>query len=126
MRVWKADVVCIKGSYTRHNKQCTHECLSHAHATTRRGGEINDRSAFCHCKFANIIHGVMASSGSMNAAPSMKGKASPTSLRTGLALAVKMTLYPSGASKKESTASFAAGVGADDSFELQSGGYVMR
>jgi len=54
----------------------------------------------------------------MNAAPGLKGKASPTSLRAALALAVKMTVDPGGALKKESTADRALAVSADDSFEL--------
>ncbi len=41
-------------------EQCTHKCLSHAHATPRRGGEINDRRAFRHCKFTNSMNGVVS------------------------------------------------------------------
>jgi hypothetical protein len=59
-----------------------------------------------------------ASSGRMNAAPGVKGNASPTSFRAALALAVKMTVDPRGALKKESTAARAVVVSAADSFEL--------
>jgi hypothetical protein len=55
----------------------------------------------------------------MNAAPGLKGKASPTSLSAALALAVKMTVDPGGALKKERTADRAVAVSAADSFELQ-------
>jgi hypothetical protein len=55
----------------------------------------------------------------MNATPGLKGKASPTSLRAALALAVKMTVDPGGALKKESTADRAVAVSAADNFELQ-------
>jgi len=60
-----------------------------------------------------------ASSGRMNAASEQKGKASPTSLSAALALAVKTTVDPGGALKKESTAARAVAVSAADSFELQ-------
>jgi len=55
----------------------------------------------------------------MNATPGLKGKASPTSLSAALALAVKMTVDPGGALKKESTADRAVAVSAADNFELQ-------
>lgn len=50
----------------------------------------------------------------------VKGKASPTSLSAALALAVKMTVDPGGALKKDSTAARALAVSAPDSFELNS------
>jgi hypothetical protein len=55
----------------------------------------------------------------MNAAPGVKGNASPTSFSAALALAVKTTVDPGGALKKERTATRAVAVRAADSFELQ-------
>lgn len=44
----------------------------------------------------------------MKEPPSVKGKASPTSFKAPVALAVKMTVYPGGALKNERTASRAS------------------
>jgi hypothetical protein len=54
----------------------------------------------------------------MNAVSGLKGKDSPTSLSAALALAVKMTVDPGGALKKERTAARAVAVSAADNFEL--------
>ena len=55
----------------------------------------------------------------MNAVPGLKGKDSPTSLSAALAFAVKMTVDPGGALKKERTAARAVAVSAADNFELK-------